>query len=269
MIFYSAIQPIYFLLPLVGFSIGMLGSMLGGGGGFFILPVLTLVLNIPAQTAVATSLVATLPICIAGTVSHYHKRNINLQIALLFALPGIVGSFVGVGIIHWMDAFRLRLAFGIYSVLMATHIAVKTWKDKTYNEVEKALSKSIGASSIIKGSCFGLIAGVITGAFGTSGTAPVLAGLFSMRLPFKVVIGTSLFIVLINTVTAIGVHFMIGEIDLTLIGFLTIGSVLGALMGPRVLGEINVIKKEPRLKYGYALGMLLISILMIVNSLNV
>ena len=269
MIFYSAIQPIYFLLPLVGFSIGMLGSMLGGGGGFFFLPILTLVLNVPAQTAVATSLVATLPICIAGTVSHYHKRNVNLQIAILFALSGIVGSFVGAGIVNWMDTYQLRLAFGIYSVLMATQIAIKTLKEKKYTAVEKATSGSIGSSGIIKGSFFGLIAGAITGAFGTSGTAPVLAGLFSMRLPFKVVIGTSLFIVLINTVTATGVHFMIGRIDLTLIGFLSIGSVLGALVGPGVLAEINVTRKESRLKYGYALGMLAIGILMIINSLNI
>jgi uncharacterized membrane protein YfcA len=122
---------------------------------------------------------------------------------------------------------------------------------------------------ILKGSFFGLIAGVITGAFGTSGTAPVLAGLFSMRLPLKVVIGTSLFIVLINTATATGAHFMIGKIDLTLIGFLTIGSVFGALIGPRVLSAFNVTRKESRLKYGYALGMLAVGILMIINSLNI
>lgn len=269
MIFYSAIQPIYFLLPLVGFIIGLLGSMLGGGGGFFFLPILTLVLNVPTSTAVTTSLVATLPICIAGTASHYHKSNINLQIAALFALSGIVGNFVGVGIVNWMDTYQLRLAFGIYSVLMATQIAIKTWKEKKYKAVEKAPSKSIGSSGIIKGSFFGLIAGVITGAFGTSGTAPVLAGLFSMRLPFKVVIGTSLFIVLINTITAIGAHFMIGKIDLTLIGFLTIGSFFGAFMGPWVLSGINVIRKENRLKYGYALVMFSIGILMIINYLNI
>jgi uncharacterized membrane protein YfcA len=269
MIFYSVIQPIYFLLPIVGFSIGMLGSMLGGGGGFFFLPMLTLVLNVPAQTAVATSLVATLPICIAGTVSHYYKRNVNLQIAALFALSGIVGSFVGTGIVNLMDTYQLRLAFGIYSVLMATQIAVKTWKEKMYHEAEKVPSRSLGSLGVLKGSFFGLIAGVITGAFGTSGTAPVLAGLFSMRLPLKVVIGTSLFIVLINTATATGAHFMIGKIDLTLIGFLTIGSVFGALIGPRVLSAFNVTRKESRLKYGYALGMLAVGILMIFNSLNI
>jgi len=268
MVFYSAIQPIYFLLPLVGFIIGLLGSALGGGGGFFFLPILTLVLNVPTPTVVTTSLVATMPICIAGTISHYHKNNVNLQIALLFALSGIVGNFVGVGIVNWMETYELRLAFGIYSVLMATQIAIKTWKEKTYNEVEKATSRSIGSSGIIKSSFFGLVAGIITGAFGISGTAPVLAGLFSMRLPLKVVIGTSLFIVLINTVTATGVHFMIGKIDLTLIGFLTIGSFFGALIGPRVLSGFNVIRKENRLKYGYAFGMLLIGILMIINSLN-
>ena len=66
MIELSEIEPVYYLLPLVGLLIGLLGTMLGGGGGFFFLPILTLLFGVPAQTAVITSLVATLPICIVG-----------------------------------------------------------------------------------------------------------------------------------------------------------------------------------------------------------
>ncbi len=47
-------------LPLFGFLIGLLVSMLGGGGGGLFVPVLTLIFGIPTQVAVATSLASVL-----------------------------------------------------------------------------------------------------------------------------------------------------------------------------------------------------------------
>lgn len=40
MIFYSSFENIYLLLPIIGFLIGLFGTMLGGGGGFFFYPFL-------------------------------------------------------------------------------------------------------------------------------------------------------------------------------------------------------------------------------------
>lgn len=70
----------------------MLGSLLGGGGGFVFLPLLTLVVGVPAQTAVVTSLVATLPVCIAGSVAHFRRGNIDFKVGAVFALSGIIGA---------------------------------------------------------------------------------------------------------------------------------------------------------------------------------
>lgn len=48
-------MPLWFLLPALGFTIGLLVSMLGGGGGFFYVPALTLLFDLPTQLAVSTS----------------------------------------------------------------------------------------------------------------------------------------------------------------------------------------------------------------------
>jgi len=66
MIYHSSFEYYYLWLPLIGFMIGFIGSLIGGGGGFFFIPVLTLIFHVPAQIAVATSLAATLPIGIVG-----------------------------------------------------------------------------------------------------------------------------------------------------------------------------------------------------------
>ncbi|WP_163713272.1 sulfite exporter TauE/SafE family protein [Mangrovibacterium lignilyticum] len=264
MIFHSPIEPIYFLLPLLGFIIGLFGTMLGGGGGFFFLPILTLLLHVPTQTAVITSLVATLPIGLVGSVGHYRKQHINFKIGMLFALVGIIGAFIGAGITSRISSEQLKTSFGIYSILMALNIAYGTYKKKKAEGEGKTHNQS-RKHKVLKGSFFGLFAGLITGTFGTSGTAPVLAGLFSLRIPIKMVIGTSLLIVLVNTFFAIGAHFLVGKIDLTLVYFLTAGSALGAISGPRLLSKTKIDRSENNARYWYALVMVALGGVMMVG----
>lgn len=264
MIFHSTIEPIYYILPLVGLIIGLFGTMLGGGGGFFFLPVLTLIIGVPAQTAVITSLVATLPICIVGTLGHYHKGNIDFRIGLLFIISGIIGAFIGAGITSNISTNQLKISFGIYSIVIALNIVFSTWRKRRAesNGIKQTLP---GIVKFGKASFFGLFAGTITGTFGTSGTAPVLAGLFTMRIPLKLVIGTSLMVVLSNTIFAVGAHFLVGKIDLTLVYFLTAGSVVGALLGPKFLSNMKTDNSENKVRYIYAIVMVALGILMMVG----
>ncbi|MEZ5102968.1 MAG: sulfite exporter TauE/SafE family protein [Draconibacterium sp.] len=265
MINFSEIQDIYFILPLVGFIVGLFGTMVGGGGGFFFLPVLTLLLNVPAQTAVITSLVATLPICIVGSWGHYRKNHIHFRVAALFMITGIIGAFIGAGIANSISGSELKVAFGAYSILIALHMFFNATRK---NKMEGAWTKTKLSQKKLKtlaGSFFGMVAGLITGTFGTSGSAPVLAGLFSTKIPFKMVVGTSLLVVLVNTIFAVGAHFIVGKIDITLVAFLTAGSTIGALIGPRLLAKIQVGKSENKAKYAYALIMAAIGVLMILG----
>ncbi|PKQ61433.1 hypothetical protein BZG02_15890 [Labilibaculum filiforme] len=254
----STVENFYFLLPLLGFVIGLFGTMLGGGGGFFFLPILTLLIRVPTQTAVLTSLVATLPIGIVGTVAHYKKGNVNLRIGYLFAIAGVIGAILGAGITSLISANQLKIGFGIYSILIAFQMI--------YNINNKTQAKDgIVGFEKAKISFFGLCAGLITGTFGTSGTAPILAGLFSMNIPLKMVIGTSLMVVLANGLFAVGAHCLVGTVDFTLVGLLTIGSAMGALLGPFLLSKVKTDKSESKVKYIYALVIVAIGFAMILG----
>ncbi|WP_340113868.1 sulfite exporter TauE/SafE family protein [Maribellus mangrovi] len=265
MIFYSEYQSIYLILPLIGFLLGLFGTMLGGGGGFFFLPVLTLIIGAPAQVAVPTSLTATLPIGLVGTIGHFRRGNVDFKTGKVFVLAGIVGALAGAAITGYISSKQLKIAFGVYSILIALNMSFSTWKKKKCEVNGEELKELSPLSRIFRGSFFGLFAGAISGTFGTSGTAPVMAGLFSMRLSLKMVVGTSLLIILINAMFAIGAHFLVGRIDLTLVGFLTSGSVVGALIGTRWLSRIKVAKAENNIRHVYALVMIVIGILMILK----
>ncbi|MEN6445525.1 MAG: sulfite exporter TauE/SafE family protein [Candidatus Cloacimonas sp.] len=265
MIFHSAFEYSYIWLPLIGFIIGFFASMVGGGGGFFFLPALILFFKVPAQIAVATSLAATLPVCIVGSFGHYRNGNIDVRMGLVFALAGIIGALSGASLTSLMTSKQLKTSFGIYSILIAFQMIINNWKKKKAEANGIKIPDVSNLQKVTKGTFYGFLAGVITGTFGTSGTAPVLAGLFAMRMPIKLVVGTSLMVVCVNTLFALGAHFIVGKIDLTLIYFLTAGTVIGAFSGPKLLAGIKIDRAEGPIQQWYALGMIVFGILMIIS----
>jgi uncharacterized membrane protein YfcA len=266
MIFHSQFEYYYLWLPIIGFAVGLWGSMLGGGGGFFFIPVLTLLFNIPAQIAVATSLAASIPICIIGSLGHYRNRNIDLRMGLIFSIAGIAGAFTGAKLTSIMTSDQLKISFGIYSIIIAIIMIAVRLREKRAEQNNKLLPEVTTLQKLTSGSFFGFISGIITGTFGTSGTAPVQAGLFAMRVPVKIVLGTSLLVSTVNTFFGLGGHFLVGEIDLTLVYFLTSGAVIGAVLGPRILAGIKIGRAEGPVRIWYAVGMIVFGIIMIMSN---
>ena len=72
-------------------------------------------------------------------------------------------------------------------------------------------------------------------------------------------------VVLVNTLFAVGAHFLVGQIDLSLVGFLSAGSLIGAIAGTHLLSKAKVEKKENNIRYIYAIVMIAIGVLMISN----
>ncbi len=263
MIFHSAFDNSYLWYPLIGFIVGLIGTLIGGGGGFFFIPLLTLLFGVPANIALATSLAATLPICIIGSFAHYRNGNTKIRTGMIFAAAGVLGALSGASITSLITAQQLKVSWGIYIILIALQMIISAWKKKRdeANGIIKPESSRFG--KIATGSFFGFIAGIITATFGTSGATPVQAGMFAMRIPVKMVIGTSLMVVMVNTASALGAHFLVGDIDLTQVYFLTAGTIIGSILGPRLLNGIKLERAEGPIRTWYAIGMIIFGILMI------
>lgn len=265
MFFYSEFQEFYIWLPFIGFIVGVLASMIGSGGGFFFPLILILLFGTQAQVAVATSLAASLPLCVSGTISHYRKKNIHMRLGLVFAIAGIVGAIGGAWITRLLTPGQLKTAFGFYSVVLAGIIIMNSLKKTSDRNSEKESTKHLNTGQITKGSIFGLVGGVISGTFGTSGSMPVIGGLMALKTPLRLVVGTSLMVVLVNTVSGLGGHFLLGKIDMTLVLLLTSGSIAGAALGPYLLGKVNIEKVEKPAKLVVAVLVIVSGIVMILN----
>lgn len=265
MFFYSEFQQSYYWLPLVGFTIGLVASMIGSGGGFFFPLILILFFSIQPQVAVATSLAASLPLCISGTVGHYRKKNIRLWLGVVFAAAGILGAITGVAVTHLLTPGQLKTFFGIYSVILAILIVMNTLRVQPKQQPEKKKRHLFTTRTLTTGGGFGFIGGMISGTFGSSGAAPVIAGLVALNTPLRMVAGTSLIVVLVNTVSALAGHFVLGQIDLTLVYLLTAGSVLGAATGPHLMAKVNLQKADKPVRLAIALVVIVSGIVLIIN----
>jgi uncharacterized protein len=250
-------NPSFLWLPLIGAAIGLLVTVFGGGGGFFYVPILTLLFHVPTQLAAATSLAATIPTVIVGSIEHYRKGNVNLQVGVIFGVAGLVGALGGAYVSNLFSSALLQKLFGVYSLALTIPM-VLTSKNRLKNlGGEAKASQPLTRPKIMLCIFFGLLSGIMAGLFGTSGTASIVAGLYILGLPVTVVVGTSVLVVLFNAVSGFVGHLIVGQFNLILVLFLGSGSVIGGFLGPRILAKINVQTLEK--VYGILFILLVIS----------
>lgn len=236
------------LLPLVGFIIGFLVSALGGGGGGLYVSILILLFGVPTQAAVATSLASVLPTTAAGAFSHYREGNVDIHTGLVLGAGGIIGTLIGAYIANMIPQILLRRILGVFTLIMLIPMIRsviqrrKKQKEEQNGDKEKIV-KLTGPKRVIA-SLFGVAGGITAGVFGISGTPPIIAGLYSLGLPAMLVVGTSVFVLIFNSVAGIGGYFLLGRLDLTLIFLLGSGAVVGAFLGPRMLKKIDPMTLE-------------------------
>ena len=193
----------------------------------------------------ATSLATVLPTTAAGAYSHHRMGNIDVRTGLILGVGGIVGTLIGAYVANLIPAYILKKLLGVLLLVTAIPMIRRFLKErkegkgtvdkKQGNEKTETLT---GAKRIIA-SFFGVAGGILAGIFGLSGTGPVTAGLYSLGLPTLMVVGTTIFVLVFNSVAGIGGYFLLGRFDLTLTLLLGSGAVIGALLGPKLLSRID------------------------------
>lgn len=100
-----------------GVGVGFITSMVGAGGGFLIVPALTL-LGLPMAMAVGTSLLVIGLQASAGLASHLLVTPLDWPVVLAVTAVAVVGSFVGASLVDRIPGPTLRRAFGVFVLAM-------------------------------------------------------------------------------------------------------------------------------------------------------
>lgn len=102
----------------LGAAVGVLSGLVGAGGGFLIVPALTLFGGLAMREGIGTSLFVIGLQSFAGFAGHMNHVTLDWNIVLAVSGAAVVGSLIGAGLGERISAARLRTAFAWLVIAM-------------------------------------------------------------------------------------------------------------------------------------------------------
>ncbi len=271
------------LILFVSYMIGFLSGLFGVGGGFLMTPLL-IFMGIPPIYAVANEANNILASSSSGALTHWFKKTLDVKIGLFIVVGGLLGTFMGIltfsyfkgigkidivialaymYVLAIVGSFMLRDGLSEFNLFKKTIVSKKKlhthfWihglpfriRFKTSQIYESALVPLV----------LGVIVGFVSAIMGVGGAfLMVPAMIYLIRMPTKLVPGTSLFVTIFVTgFVTISHAFAYHTIDLMLVLILITGSIAGVHVGQKIGQRL----KASELKALLALLMLSVGLLM-------
>jgi uncharacterized membrane protein YfcA len=111
---------------LLGVGVGVATGFFGVGGGFLIVPALTLFLNVPIQRAVATSLVVIALDSLAGLAGHVTYGGVQWRLGSELTLAALVGAAITLPVAKRLSGPTLQRGFASALALLGVGMLVQT-----------------------------------------------------------------------------------------------------------------------------------------------
>ena len=111
--------------------IGVVSGIVSGtgmGGGTILIFLLTFMLGIEQHTAQATNLIFFIPTSIVAIIVNLKNKNIDLKLAIIISIFGILGAIIGANIALSIDVSYLRKAFGVFLAVIAINEIYSIYK---------------------------------------------------------------------------------------------------------------------------------------------
>ncbi|MDP1731190.1 MAG: sulfite exporter TauE/SafE family protein [Devosia sp.] len=104
----------------IGLCIGFLGSLLGIGGGFILVPALVYLLRVPGTVVIGTSLLQVVAIMAATTILHaLQSQSVDILLAFCLMVGGVVGAQFGASAGKYLRGEQLRAMLAVLVLAVA------------------------------------------------------------------------------------------------------------------------------------------------------
>jgi uncharacterized protein len=224
--------------------IGIILGLLGGGGSILSIPILVYIFQIEPVMASAYSLFIVGMTSLIGAVPKYRDHLINMRTGLLFGIPSIASIFITrkwivpaipniMFSIGSFDFTRRFLLLGLFAVLMilASFSLIRSQQEITSEDPDYKVTLII---------LEGILIGLLTGLVGAGGGFLIIPGLVLLTgLPFKTAVGTSLFIIAINSLMGFLGDILNYEINWKFLLLITALAVAGILVGHSLQKKVS------------------------------
>ena len=280
----QAVNAVFIIL--LGFGVGVLSGMFGVGGGFLTTPLL-IFYGIPPTVAVASATTQITGASVSGAMVHMRRGGVDLKMAGVMTVGGFFGSLVGVVIFRMLQASgQIDVVISFLYVLILGWIGTIMLKDalvalgyltrKTQETPAPRHNRWIASLPLrwrfyssglylspVAPLAIGFGAGIMTVLLGIGGGFIIVpAMIYLLGMPARVVIGTSLAMVLAVSAATTMVHSITTRsVDIVLAGLLLVGGVIGAQYGALLTLRI----KPDYLRLALAVIILLVGLRMLLG----
>ena len=235
-----------------------LGGMLGMASGIFIVPILTMLCHVDLSNAIGASIVSVIA-CSCGSAAAFLKERLtNVRLAIVLETATTAGALTGVLLAGRIPKPCLFFMFGTILLLSAWQMIARRNDpmsfrtqsaddvsrvrelDSSYPDRDLGLDIAYRVERVPVGLILMYVAGLISALLGIgSGVLKVPAMDTALRLPIKVSSATSNFMICVTAAASAGAYFVRGEIVASITGPVALGSVIGAILGARLLVSIS------------------------------
>jgi uncharacterized protein len=110
------------LLALSGVAVGAFSALFGVGGGLLMVPLITVFLDRSQHLAEGSSLLAIIPISIAGVLAHRGRGYVSLRAAAWLGVGGAIASAAGALLALSVPSHTLKVLFAILIAAVAVFL---------------------------------------------------------------------------------------------------------------------------------------------------
>jgi uncharacterized membrane protein YfcA len=232
-------------IVLIGFVVGTIVGLTGVGAAGIMTPLLILALHVNPMKAVGTDLLYSVPTKLYGAFLHNRQKTVNPQVVKSLLWGGIPASLVGLALLFWLrhhvevsliEAWTRR-AVGVTVFIAATIIIVqplvrRTIVTQTFEWHPRQRGRVMAIGALV-----GLIVTITS-----IGSGSVTLPLLTLALPFAglaQLIGSDIaFAAFLIPLAALG-RWTMGDVDLSLVAKLLIGSLPGTYIGSKLCGRLD------------------------------
>ena len=268
-------------IGVVAAEAAILGSMLGLGGGVFLVPILTLFFAVDPKLAVGASAVVVVTNSVVGSTNHLRSRFTNPRLAMLLQIATAAGAIAGA---LFGVAADPRIIYGVFgAVLVYAAVSMVARGEKRIATPPAGTPDPLRLGAAFRdpaighdvgyvpthpgwGMGVGVGAGIISGMLGVGGGVVMVPAMnLLMRTPVKAAVGTSSFMVGITSVATAFVFYSRGFIDPTLV----VPSIIGVFAGGQIGSRLTRRLRAQRLAFLFALILLYLGASLLLRAFGI
>lgn len=231
-------------------------TIAGEGAAIILIPTF-IAIGIDVRVAMATALLLNTLAMIFACPRYLKNKLIMFKVGLPILIAAALCSPMGAYVSKKLDRQILLVLFVLFLLFASSMMFFYRPQEKRQNRVEQSRSRQI-----VYGSSVGVFAGFMAGLLGVGGGNFILPILVYLGFNPKKASATTAFIVIFSSFSGFLGHATVGNIELNLLFFTAVGSVVGALIGSWLMSE-KLKSKQVKLIIGSVL--LVVAVKMIWN----